>query len=135
MGRVPSIEDILVGLAVWLTGAVVGPQLGAMLLIMFGWFGGVLIGVWRIRYEAEDEHRRIKTAWFVLVSFIVTVGGAGVAANTLAPHLKSQPFELLFFVALAIPAIGPSWLRIGRWAATILKRVVHQRFGFRGENE
>ncbi len=112
MEKIPSLDTVLVTLAVWAFGNVLGPALGMMMLIVFGWFAGVIIGVWRM----GEDGTRINTIWFVVVSFIVTVGGAGALANIVAPHLHSKPFELLFFVAIAIPAIGTSWLGIIRWA-------------------
>jgi MFS family permease len=128
MDRVPSIENVAIGIAVWATGTVIGPFLGAYMLIVFGWFFGVLVGVWRLKFDPDDHSRRIKTAWFVAVSFGVTVGGASLGANLLAPQLHRTPFELLFFVAFGIPAVGHTWLTIAKWVGGIVRRRFDQRF-------
>ena len=121
--KIPSLDAILVGVAVWAFGNVLGPALGVVMLIVFGWFAGVIIGVWRM----GEDGTRIKTVWFIVVSFIVTVGGAGVLANIVAPRVHSTPFELLFFVAIAIPAVGTSWLGIFKWAGRIVMRLVESK--------
>jgi hypothetical protein len=123
--RIPSIDTIAVGLAVWLVGGVLGPALGTVMLITFGWFWGMLVGVWLMR--ADEAYRRIKTAWFVAVSFGVTVGGAGMLANLLAPTLKTHPFELLFFVAVGIPAVGMKWIDLAKWAWGLRRRAVEEK--------
>jgi len=128
MQRVPSLEDVAIAIAIWGTGSVIGPFLGAYILILFGWFFGVLVGVWRLKFEPSDEHRRIKTAWFVMVSFGVTVGGAGLGANWIAPYLHRTPFELLFFVAFAIPAVGHTWITIAKWVGVKVMNRFDQRF-------
>lgn len=120
MEKIPSLDAIAVSFAIWAFGTVLGPALGVMMLIVFGWFAGVVIGVWRM----GEDGTRIKTVWFVVVSFIVTVGGAGALSNILAPHVHSTPFELLFFVAIMIPAVGTSWLAIAKWAIRIRKRLI-----------
>jgi MFS family permease len=126
--KVPSLEDVAIGLAVWATGSVIGPFLGAYILIVFGWFFGVLVGVWRLRFDLTDQNRRIKTAWFVAVSFGVTVGGASLGANWIAPQFHRTPFELLFFVAFGIPAVGHTWITIAKWVSGIVKRRFDHRF-------
>ena len=123
MDKIPSLDAIVVAVAIWAFGNVLGPALGVMMLIVFGWFAGVIIGVWRM----GEDGTRIKTVWFLVVSFIVTVGGAGALANIVAPHLHSKPFELLFFVAIIIPAIGTSWLGILRWVGRLVVRVIESR--------
>jgi MFS family permease len=128
MQRVPSLEDVAIAIAIWGTGSVIGPFLGAYILILFGWFFGVLVGVWRLKFELSDEHRRIKTAWYVMVSFGVTVGGAGLGANWIAPYLHRTPFELLFFVAFAIPAVGHTWITIAKWVGVKVMNRFDQRF-------
>lgn len=128
MHKVPSLEDVAIGLAVWATGSVIGPFLGAYILVVFGWFFGVLVGVWRLQFEPADQFRRVKTAWFVAVSFGVTVGGAGLGANWIAPHLHRTPFELLFFVSFAIPAVGHTWITIANWVGGAVRRRFDQRF-------
>lgn len=128
MQKVPSLEDVAIAVAVWGTGSVIGPFLGAYILILFGWFFGVLVGVWRLKFEPADQHRRIKTAWFVLVSFGVTVGGSGLGANWIAPYLHRTPFELLFFVAFSIPAVGHTWITIAKWVGVKVLRRFDQRF-------
>ncbi len=125
MERIPSIDTIVIGVAVWAVGGALGPALGTIMLIVFGWFWGMLVGVWLMR--ADEPHRRVKTAWFVAVSFGVTVGGAGIVANWLAPYLRTQPFELLFFVAVGIPAVGMKWVDLAKWAWGLRRRSIEDR--------
>jgi hypothetical protein len=123
--RIPSIDTIAVAFAVWMVGGVLGPSLGTIMLIAFGWFWGMLVGVWLMR--ADETYRRIKTGWFVAVSFGVTVGGAGMLANWVAPKLQTHPFELLFFVAVGIPAVGMKWIDLAKWAWGLRRRAVEEK--------
>lgn len=110
MEKIPSIDSVFVLLATAAVGKLLGPTLGIYMLIVFGWFCGAIIGVFRI-----EDGTRIKTAWFLVVTFGGTVGGAAIAANLLSSKFSGPPSDWLFCVAIAIPAIGTDWLRVGRW--------------------
>lgn len=113
----------LLGLAVALATALVGPQLalyvGTYGVIALAWLGGVFIGLYRVRGPVS----RGFMAGFAAVSFLVTLGLtvplAEVAADWIvkaAPWASSTGAKgLLFPVAVLIPAIGTSWIDIGRW--------------------
>lgn len=124
MEKIPSFDSMVLSVAIWAFGTVLGPSLGVMMLIFFGWFVGVVIGVWRM----EEPVTRVNTVWFVLLSFIVTVGGAGTLANKVAPHMHSTPFELLFFVAILLPGIGMSWVDIAKWFVVKYRRLLQLKF-------
>lgn len=129
MNRVPSIEQIAIAAAVWATGSVVGPALGTLVVMLLGWAFGVLVGVWRIRFEPDDCRRRVKTLGFVIVSFGVTIGTSALAANALSSTLGRDPAEILWLVAFAIPAIGPTWISIGAWMMSLLRRTIERYLG------
>lgn len=108
----PSLDPVSVAAAV--VGAVIGKELapivGAYTVILFAWIGGVLVGLYR-----RDPASRFGTAAFVVITFVLTVGGSVFAAEMLARHLGVDSSAPLFFAAFLIPAIGESWVDIGRW--------------------
>lgn len=116
----PTLDPVSVAVAVatLLVGPKLAPVLGAYTLILFGWFAGVLIGVYR-----RDAGSRMGTAVFVVVMFIVTMGSTVSAAELVAAHLpyfKSTASALLFPVSILIPAVGDDWISISRWAWRLL---------------
>lgn len=117
----PSIDPVSVAIAV--VGTLAGPEIAAYAgpysVIVFAWLGGVLIGFYR-----RDVTSRISAAAFVAVTFCMTIGFTTAFAHILAQWIsftvKVEATTLLFPVAFLIPAIGESWLRIGKWAASVV---------------
>jgi hypothetical protein len=127
MERIPGPETLAVAVATLVFGQALGPAVGTLVLIVFGWFGGVIVGV--LRMDAEPgAHAWARTLGFVVVSFIVTVGTAGSAATWLAARAGGgSPSDWLFFVAVVIPAVGMDWLLIGKWVASRIGRAIDSR--------
>lgn len=111
MDKIPTLDAVAIAVFAWAFGSYLGPILGTLFLICFGWLLGVIVGLWRL-----PDDTRIRPLWFVVVTFGATVGGASVAATWIAQRLHTSPMEWLFFAAIAIPAIGEDWLRVARWA-------------------
>lgn len=122
MDKIPTLDTILIAAATYLLGSYLGPILGTLLLIVFGWFLGVIVGLWRLPDES-----RIKPLWFVVVTFGGTVGSASLAATWIGHRLNSNPSEWLFFVAIVLPAVGHNWIDAGVWAWGLARRVLEQR--------
>ncbi len=122
----PDLNPLAV-LVLLATAAGVSPQiaeaLGTYGLIVFGWFAGVQIGLWRL-----PPTLRIRMAGFVAVSLIVTLGITVPAATALAlrmPMVSAQ--AALFVLAVGIPAVGHSWLDVAAWAAGLMRKTVERR--------
>lgn len=126
MEKIPSLETLIAVAATVVVGEKLGPLVSTFALITFGWFGGMLIGLLRMRSDTEGTGVRVRTLWFVAVSFVVTVGSASTAATWLAAHNGGSPADWLFFVALGIPAIGMDWLRIGKWFMALVGRGIER---------
>lgn len=122
MDKIPTLDAAALAVFAWAFGAYLGPILGTLFLITFGWFLGVIVGLWRL-----PDGTRIRPLWFVVVTFGATVGSASVAATWIAQRFHTSPMEWLFFVAIAIPAIGEDWVRVARWAWGLLQRAVESR--------
>lgn len=130
----PDLNPISV-LALALTavfGAQVAQVASAYTVILFGWFGGCIVGALRM-----PEGPRFKLVAFVLVSFVFTMGLTVPLAEALAQYapvllpgdLAVNAKALLFPVAAAVPAIGHTWLDIGAWAIGLVRRRVESREG------
>lgn len=123
----PALDPyaVAVGLAVLIVGPTLAPYLAAYSLILIGWFGGMLIGVYR-----RPPASRANTAGFVVVTFIITLLTTVPIAQGLAPYLGGMAStSLLSGVAIIMPAIGHNW-------ADIAKRVwsiVANRFERQGQ--
>lgn len=130
--QVPSIVSV----AVLLTTAALGPDfavaVGAYGVILLGWFGGVMVGVWRM-----PPVPRAQLVAFVLVSLVATLGVTVSTSEVLAHVLRNtapwagnfQPVNLLFLVAFLLPAIGHSWIDVARWVWSLRRRAAPQRNG------
>jgi hypothetical protein len=118
MNQQPPLD--LFSLIVALIGSAIGQQLapyaGAYLVILFAWFGGLQVGLYR-----RDPKSRMSTASFVTVTLIMTLGATTVAATWLAPKVSADSTALLFPVAFMIPAVGDSWVAIVKWAIDTYK--------------
>ena len=117
----PDLNPLAV-LVLIATAAGISPQIAAALgaygLIVFAWFAGLLVGLWRL-----PPTLRIRVAGFAAVSFIVTIGVTVPAARMLASHMPLLDAQgMLFAIAVAIPAVGHSWLDVGAWFAGFLRR-------------
>lgn len=132
MEKIPSLETLIAIAATVVFGQKLGPLISTFALITFGWFGGMLIGLLRMRSDDDGMGVRVRALWFVAVSFVVTVGSASTAATWLAAHNGGSPADWLFFVALGIPAIGMDWIRIAKWFFALvgrgIERLVESRF-------
>lgn len=127
MEKLPTLETMMAIVATLLFGHTLGPVVSTLALIVFGWFGGMLIGLLRLQTsDNTPEKNRVKTLWFVIVSFIVTIGTAGTAATWLSAHTAGAPADWLFIVAVVVPAIGTDWVRIGKWFASLVGRGVER---------
>lgn len=109
----PQLDPVslVVAIAGSLLGPVLAPYVGAYTVILFGWAGGLLIGLYR-----RDPASRLSTARFTAVTLILTIGATTVAADFLSSKVSVGASLLLFPIAFLIPAIGHSWLDIGAWA-------------------
>lgn len=117
----PDLNPLAV-LVLLATAAGISPQIAAALgaygLIVFAWFAGLLVGLWRL-----PPTLRIRLAGFAAVSCIVTLGVTVPAANLLARHMPLLDAQgAIFAIAVAIPAVGHSWLDVGAWFASFLRR-------------
>jgi len=114
----PNLD--LVSIAAALAGAMLGPQMapyvGAYTVILFAWVGGVLVGVYR-----RDPNSRMKTAVFVAVTFVLTIGSTAAAASMLAAKVSAESTTLLFPIAFMIPAVGDDWIAVGKWLFSHLR--------------
>lgn len=130
----PNEPDLTpVAVVISLLTIAMGPQfaatVGAYSIILLGWCGGVMVGVYRM-----PPAPRLHVAAFVLVSLVlvlgVTVPLAEIAASALrvaAPWMTATEAKgLLFPVAFALPAVGHSWAGVVRWAWGLVRRRVDQ---------
>jgi hypothetical protein len=128
--QVPSIVSV----AVLVATAALGPELavavGGYGVILLGWFGGVMWGVWRMPPVPRGQ-----LVAFVLVSLVGTIG-VTVSATEMLTHLlratvpwasSVQPAGLLFPVAFVLPAIGHNWIDVARWVWGLRSRVTARR--------
>lgn len=122
MDKIPTLDTIAIAGATYLLGSYLGPILGTLFLIMFGWFLGVIVGLWRL-----PDTSRIRPLWFVVVTFGATVGSASLAATWIAHRVGANPSEWLFFVAIGIPAVGHNWIDAGVWAWGLARNVIEHR--------
>lgn len=126
----PDLDPLTI--AITIAAALVGPKLapyvGAYTLILFGWFGGVLVGVYR-----RDSASRMGTAIFVTVSFVLTVGVTVPAAQWLSPMAGAASTALLFPVSFLIPAVGDTWNKIAAWAWNQLTQRLSRLWGTTNE--
>jgi hypothetical protein len=121
----PNLNPLAVAVAI--AGALLGPRwapyVGAYGLILFGWLGGVLVGLYR-----KDAGTRVHVAAFLAVSLVVTIGATVPLAEIASDYVPKATLQtLLFPVAFLIPAIGMDWLRIGRWVVAKLGDVITRK--------
>jgi len=128
--QVPSIVSV----AVLVATAALGPELavavGGYGVILLGWFGGVMWGVWRMPPVPRGQ-----LVAFVLVSLVGTIGVTVSATEILTQLLRAtvpwassvQPAGLLFPVAFVLPAIGHNWIDVARWVWGLRSRVAARR--------
>lgn len=96
-------------------GTMFGPTLAqyvaAYVLIMLGWFAGVLWGVWKREPEA-----RMPVWAYVIATMLASVGVTATAAGYLSSVVPEVPVTaLLFPVAAMIPAFPEKWADFGSW--------------------
>jgi hypothetical protein len=122
--QAPDLDPyaLAVSVAVLIVGPIFAPYLAAYTLIMFGWFGGVMVGVWR-----RPSSSLLGTLAFVIVTFVLTMGLTVWAAELMAPYVGQASRLLLIPVAVLIPAIGDDWISIGRWALGVLGRRIERK--------
>lgn len=123
----------LTPLAVAVAGLTVllGPQMamavGAYSIILLGWLGGVMVGAYRM-----PPGTRLQLAAFVAVSLVAVLGVTVPLATVVSDALRvAVPWmdrtdhkALLFPVAFLLPAVGHSWLEVGRWVWEHLQKRV-----------
>ena len=126
----------IVSVAVLVATAVLGPEfalaVGAYGVILLGWFGGVMWGIWRM-----PPVPRPQLVAFVVVSLVATLGVTVSATQLLTNLLRAtvpwaggvEPAGLLFPVAFLLPAIGHGWVDVARWVWSLRRRAVPQRDG------
>lgn len=129
MKEVPGLDSLALTIAIWAVGEAMGPLLGTLALIAFGWFFGCIVGVWRMRFQEGDVHRRVKTIWFVAVTMGVTMGTAAMVANFMGHWLRIAPMGLVFFTAFGIPAVGMNWIDLAKWAWGLFRRRQEAKVG------
>lgn len=118
------VSVLVLVLTAWL-GNEFAAVAGAYTIILFGWFGGCIVGTLRM------PAGRIRLAAFVVASFVITMGLTVPLSELLAANapnvLGVSSKALLFPVAALLPAIGHSWIDIGGWAAGLLRRRIESR--------
>ncbi len=112
MAPQPDLDPVAVAtvLAMALVGPEFAPIVGAYGVIAMGWFGGLLVYVWR---TAEAE--RGSVVLFGLMTFILTLGGTVGLASLVNAKVGAGLTVLLFPLAVAIPAFGDRWWRIAAY--------------------
>ncbi len=118
MSAPPNLD--LVSIAAAIAGAALGPQLapyiGAYSVILLAWVGGVIVGLYR-----RDQDSRMGAAAFITVTFVMTIGLTAFIASVLAQRISAESTTLLFPIGFLIPAVGDSWIEIGKWVATRIR--------------
>ena len=104
---IASVAAVVVS---YFIGSELAPYVSAYVVILFAWFLGVIIGRYRI-----PQDRSINTTTFMLVTLGVTLGATAFIADQLSRHFNIEVTSLLFPVAVAIPAVGHSWLDLAAW--------------------
>jgi hypothetical protein len=120
----PNLDPVSV--SVLLATALVGERYAAIAgpytVILFAWFGGVLMGLYR-----REPSSRGKLALFVVITFVLTFGLTVPAADLIARYAPAGMTALLFPVAFLIPAVGEDWIPLVRWAVRLWKRRKEQQ--------
>jgi len=110
----PDVDLTPWAVAVTVAGGLVGPQLaayvGAYSIILIGWFGGVLYGLYRRSTDA-----RMPVWAYVLATFIGSLMLTVPASEVLAKYVPFASTALLFPVAAALPAFPDKWADFGAW--------------------
>jgi len=118
------VSVLVLVLTAWL-GKEFAAVAGAYTIILFGWFGGCIVGTLRM------PPGRVRLAAFVTASFVITMGLTVPLAELLAANMPDMmgisSKALLFPVAALLPAIGHSWIDIGLWVAGLVRRRVERR--------
>lgn len=100
--------------AVAVAGALLGPKLaqyvGAYSVILLGWFGGLLYGLYRRSADAK-----MPVVAYVVCTFILSLGVTVTAAEVIAQYTPLSVTALLFPVAALIPALPDKWGAFGTW--------------------
>jgi hypothetical protein len=114
----PSLDPVSFAIAIagTLVGTQMAPFVGAYTVIIFAWLGGVFAYLLR-----KETMPRGKTAKFVLVTCIVTLGTTWVAATYLSAKVSIESTYLLFPIAFLIPAVGEDWIGLVRWGFNLWK--------------
>lgn len=127
--QVPGIVSVAVLVASAVVGAELAQAVGAYGVILFAWFFGVIVGVYR-----SPPAPRWQLAGFVVVTLGVTLGITTAAAQLLAEAVRAwMPWaagvsatDLLFPVAFLLPAIGHGWKDVARWLWSLRSRAQRQ---------
>lgn len=124
----------LVSVAVLVTTALLGPEfavaVGAYGAIVLGWFGGMLVGLWRM-----PPVPRLQLAGFVVVSLVLTLGVTVSVAELLTQAMRATvPWaggvkitDALMPVAFLLPAIGHNWVNVARWVWSLRPRALQNK--------
>ena len=101
--------------AVAVAGALLGPKfayyIGAYGLILTGWFGGLLYGLYRRTAEAKMP------IWaYAMCTLIGSLGATVPAAEFASQYIPIPLTTLLFPVAFTIPAVPDKWSAVALWA-------------------
>jgi hypothetical protein len=132
----PELTPVAVAVAA-LT-VLLGPQLaaviGAYAVILLGWLGGVMVGVYRMPPAGRGQ-----LFAFVVVSLVAVIGvtvplaeAGAQALRAMVPWMSATEAKgLLFPVAFLLPAVGHSWADVGGWAWDAIR----SRFGARDNKE
>lgn len=132
----PELSPVAVAVAA-LT-ILLGPQLaavvGAYSVILLGWVGGVMVGVYRMPPAGRGQ-----LVAFVLVSLVAVLGitvplaeAGAQALRAMVPWMSATEAKgLLFPVAFLLPAVGHSWADVGQWVWGLIRR----RFGSSKEGQ
>jgi hypothetical protein len=124
MSATPPLDPVAIAVTVagLLIGEKLAPLAGAYAVIVLAWLGGVIVGLYR-----REKTARMSTANFVAVTLILTLGLTSFVSAQMSVHFNIEITTLLFPVAFLIPAVGDSWIDIGRWAFNLAADIIRSR--------
>ncbi len=111
----PDVDVSAFAAALALAGFIWGPTaaqfVAAYALILFAWFGGLLVGLYRRNGDA-----RLPSWAYALITLVVCVGMTVPIAQWLSSYLGASYTGLLLPVAFLIAAAPDKWQAAGSWA-------------------
>lgn len=115
MTPTPQADLSLLAFAIALASTIIGPQLsyfaGAYSLILLGWFGGLMVGLYR-----RPQDAKMPVPAYVASTFIFSMCATVPASEWIGHHspLQVEVGALLFPISAAIPAFPDKLARLGQ---------------------